>query len=108
MPVFYEFPAASTMPRELMEPVYETLKAIDGAVAVNFNDHRNAIGAELEGDYYDALHYNAVGAEKFTCYLAARITENLSLTPLGGADEALWQARAEHIRKLLEQPMTAA
>ncbi len=108
VPVFYESPAASTMPRDLMEPVYETLKAIDGAVVVNFNDHRDAIGAALEGDYYDALHYNAVGAEKFTVYLAGWITENLSLTPAGRADEALWQARAEHIRKLLEQPMTAA
>ena len=108
VPVFYESPAASTMPRELMDPVYEALEAIGGAVVVNFNDHRDAIGAELEGDYYDNLHYNAVGAEKFTRFLAGWITENLTLTPSGRADEALWQARADHIRKLLEQPMTAA
>lgn len=107
-PVFYESPAASTMPRALMDPVYEALEAIDGAVVVNFNDHRDAIGAELEGDYYDALHYNALGAEKFSRYLAAWIGGHLDLTPGGNADEALWQQRAEYIHKLLEQPMTAA
>lgn len=107
VPVFYESPAASTMPRTLMEPVYNSLEAIDGAVVVNFNDHRDAIGAALEGDYYDNLHYNAVGAEKFSRFLAQWITENLELTPTDRADEALWQARVEHIRKLLEQPMTA-
>lgn len=107
-PVFYESPAASTMPRELMAPVYETLSAIDGAVLVNFNDCREAIGARLEGDYYDALHYNAAGAEKFSVFLAGWVTEHLDAVPSGRADEAVWNARVEHIRKLLEQPMTAA
>lgn len=107
-PVFYESPAASTMPRSLMDPVYEALSAIEGAVVVNFNDHRDAIGAALEGDYYDPLHYNAVGAEKFSRFLAQWVTEQLSLTPSGRADEALWQERVEYIRELLEQPMTAA
>ena len=107
-PVFYESPAASTMPRELMAPIYETLSAIDGAVLVNFNEHREAIGAELEGDYYDALHYNAAGAEKFSIFLAGWVTEHLETVPSGRADQTLWQQRVEHIRKLLEQPMTAA
>ena len=107
-PVFYESPAASTMPRSLMDPVYEALSAIEGAVVVNFNDHRDAIGAALEGDYYDPLHYNAVGAEKFSRFLAGWVTENLDLTPGGQADEDLWRARVDYIRNLLEQPMTAA
>ena len=107
-PVFYESPAASTMPRDLMDPVYEALEAVEGAVVVNFNDYRDAIGAELEGDYYDALHYNAVGAEKFSRFLAAWTEENLELAPTGRADAGLWQSRAEYIHDLLEQPMTAA
>jgi hypothetical protein len=107
-PVFYESPAASMMPRELMDPIFEALGSIDGAVTVNFNDHREAIGAALEGDYYDALHYNAAGAEKFSIFLARWVRENLDATPTGRADEALWQSRVEYIRKLLEQPMTAA
>ena len=107
-PVFYESPAASTMPGELMDPIRRELEAIDGAVVVNFNDYRDAIGAELEGDYFDALHYNAAGAAKFSRFLAAWVTENVSAVPGGRADEALWRSRVEHIYGLLEQPMTAA
>lgn len=107
-PVFYESPAASTMPQELMAPVRQELASIEGAVVVNFNDHRDAIGAQLEGDYYDNLHYNAAGALKFSRYLADWVQEQLQVTPAGRADEELWQARVEHIYKLLEQPMSAA
>lgn len=107
-PVFYESPAASTMPRSLMDPVYETLNAVDGAVVVNFNEHRDAIGAELQGDYYDNLHYNAVGAEKFSRFLAAWVQENLNLVPANRADETLWRQRVDYIRELLETTMTPA
>jgi hypothetical protein len=95
------------MPRERMDPVRQELAELEGAVVVNFNDYRDAIGANLEGDYYDALHYNAVGAEKFTRFLAAWVEEHLDARPCGRADAELWKARVEHIRKLLERPMTA-
>ena len=107
-PVFYESPAASTMPEELMGPIRQELDAIDGTVVVNFNDYRDAIGAELEGDYYDALHYNAAGAQKFSRFLADWTAENLTLTPTGRGDTDLWNRRLEHILKLLETEMTPA
>lgn len=107
-PVFYESPAVATMPAELMDPIRQTLAGIEGAVVVNFNDHRDAIGAEMEGDYYDSLHYNAAGAEKFTRYLAAWVTENLDVMPEGNGDAELWRSRVEYIEKLLQMPMTAA
>lgn len=107
-PVFYESPAASTMPEELMGPVRAALAELEGAVVVNFNDHRDAIGAELEGDYFDPLHYNAAGAVKFSRYLGQWFLENLDAQPSGRADEELWQSRAEHIYSLLEDPMTPA
>lgn len=107
-PVFYESPAASTMPESLMDPVRQELAAIEGTVVVNFNDHREEIGAELQGDYYDSLHYNAAGALKFSRFLASWMAQNLDAVPTGRGDSALWQERAEYIHKLLEQPMTAA
>ncbi len=107
-PVFYESPAVSTMPEELMGPIRRELDAIEGTVVVNFNDYRDAIGAELDYDYYDPLHYNASGADKFSRFLARWTEENLSLTPTGRGDAALWQSRVEYILNLLEQPMNAA
>ena len=107
-PVFYESPAASTMPEELMGPIRRELAAIEGTVVVNFNDYRDEIGAALDHDYYDNLHYNAAGAEKFSRFLARWTEENLSLNPTGRGDEALWQSRVEYILELLQQPMNPA
>ena len=107
-PVFYESPAASTMPEELMGPIRRELAAIEGTVVVNFNDFRDEIDAALDHDYYDNLHYNAAGAEKFSRFLARWTEENLSLTPTGRGDAALWQSRVEYILELLKQPMNPA
>lgn len=105
-PVFYESPAAAVMPQEEMDKVRGELAAIEGAVVVNFNDHRDAIGAALDYDYFDQLHYNAAGAEKFSRYLGEWFTQNLTVQPKPGQDEQLWQSRLEYILKLLENPMT--
>ena len=105
-PVFYESPAAAVMPQEEMDKVRGELAAIEGAVVVNFNDHRDAIGAALDYDYVDQLHYNAAGAEKFSRYLGEWFTQNLTVQPKPGQDEQLWQSRLEYILKLLEKPMT--
>lgn len=107
-PVFYESPAASTMPEEEMAAVRQELEGIEGAIVVNFNDHRDAIGAQLDYDYYDVLHYNAAGAEKFSRYLGQWFLENLEVRPKAGQDTELWQRRLEYITGLLENPMTAA
>lgn len=106
IPVFYESPAAAVMPQEEMDKVRADLAAIDGAVVVNFNDFRDEIGAALDYDYYDALHYNTAGAEKFSRYLGEWFMENLTVQPKADQDAQLWQSRLEYILGLLETPMT--
>lgn len=108
IPVFYESPAASVMPPERMEAVRQELEQIQGAVVVNFNDHRDKIGAALDYDYYDALHYNTAGAEKFSRYLGQWFLEQLRVQPKEGQDTDLWQSRLEYVQKLLEKPMVGA
>lgn len=103
-PVFYESPAANTMPEALMAPIRRTLAEQEGAVVVNFNDYRDQIGADPQSEYYDALHYNAAGALKFTRFLGQWFLENLTAEP-SGADEALWQQRLDRILELLRNPM---
>jgi hypothetical protein len=106
IPVFYESPAAAVMPQEEMDKVRADLAAIDGAVVVNFNDFRDEIGAALDYDYYDALHYNTAGAEKFSRFLGEWFMENLTVQPKADQDVQLWQSRLEYILRLLETPMT--
>ena len=106
IPVFYESPAAAVMPQEEMDKVRADLAAIDGAVVVNFNDFRDEIGAALDYDYYDALHYNTAGAEKFSRFLGEWFMENLTVQPKADQDAQLWQSRLEYILGLLEKPLT--
>lgn len=105
IPVFYESPAASVMPPEEMERVRQELAGLEGAVVVNFNDCRDEIGAELDYDYFDNLHYNAAGAEKFSRYLGRWFEQNFDVEPKPGQDQALWQSRLEYAENLLEKPM---
>lgn len=106
IPVFYESPAAAVMPPEEMDKVRAELAAIEGAVVVNFNDHRDEIGAALDYDYYDDLHYNTAGAEKFSRFLGEWFNGNLTVQPRPGQNTQLWQSRLDYILKLLEKPMT--
>ena len=108
IPVFYESPAAAVMPPERMDAVRRELEQIQGAVVVNFNDERDQIGAALDYDYHDNLHYNAAGAEKFSRYLGRWFNQNLQITPKPEQDAALWQSRLDYILNLLEKPMKEA
>lgn len=105
-PVFYESPAVSVMPPERMAEVRRELEQIEGAVVVNFNDYRGEIGAELDCDYFDVLHFNVAGAEKFSRYLGQWALANLNIQPKPDQDIALWQSRMEYVLNLLEKPLT--
>ena len=50
----------------------------------------------LNADWYDSLHFNRFGAEKFSAVLAQRLL-SLGVTPGGRGDEALWEARADYL-----------
>ena len=53
-------------------------------------------------DFYDALHFNYRGAEKFSRYLGEHLL-SLGLTPTEGEDESLWQQRVEHFTTLRDE-----
>ena len=57
-----------------------------------------------ENDFYDSLHYNCVGAEKFSAFLADWTKNNLSISPDEPQDTVLWTARLQHFRDLTANP----
>lgn len=59
------------------------------------------IGIDDQTDWYDFLHFNRSGAEKFTAYLADRLAQ-LGVMPNAPADAALWQQRVEYWRQTAE------
>ena len=53
----------------------------DGVSTLNCSDYTAQIAADPESDFYDSLHYNCVGAEKFSAFLADWTKNNLSISP---------------------------
>ena len=104
-PVFYVSPSISRMPETQMTEIKDALSVIDGAFVLDCNILFEEIGADPATDFYDPLHYNAGGAEKFSAWLGRWTTERLSVEPCG-ADAALWQSRLDHFHTLRETPLT--
>ena len=105
-PVFYIAPGMGRVPSELVTPLEDAIAAdMPEAVFLNCNSHTDAIGADPARDYYDTLHYNVAGAEKFSRFLGHWINDTLALTPKQ-PDATLWQSRADHFAELLKQPVT--
>lgn len=67
--------------------------------------YTDEIGANVPEDYYDFLHYNAAGAEKFSRFLAGWTQENLNIPPDPDADAAIWRERVEYFYDRLQTPM---
>lgn len=76
----------------------------EGVSTLNCSDYTAQIAADPESDFYDSLHYNCVGAEKFSAFLADWTKNNLSISPNEPQDTVLWTARLQHFRDLTANP----
>ncbi len=47
---------------------------------INFNDDFDSLGLDLSRDFFDSLHFNCFGAEKFSAFLAQKLPE-LGIVP---------------------------
>lgn len=88
------------------EPALTQLKAdiatLENAQFVDFNDTISALNIEDSTDWYDFIHFNCRGAEKFSRYLGQYLRDELGLTETQGEDEALWQGRVEEFETRVE------
>ena len=72
------------------------LRALPCRAVEDWTDLIDEIGIDSETDWYDSIHFNQRGAEKFTAFLSDYILE-LGAEPTPGADAELWQRRWEYI-----------
>ncbi|MDE6588971.1 MAG: hypothetical protein K2K53_01220 [Oscillospiraceae bacterium] len=87
-------PAVGQIPPEALARLQEDVSALPNATFADFNGIVGEIGIDNGMDWYDFLHFNCYGADKFSKYLAGYLEQELDLAPTEGADEALWAARA--------------
>ncbi len=96
--LLYTTTAAAKVPPKCMEVFYEDMERL-GVRLVDFNPYMEEMNIDYDKDWYDGLHFNLYGAEKFTRWLAGFL-ETYQMMP-GNADEALWQERLDYIHSYL-------
>ena len=94
--VCYFSPAVSRVPDDARRTLIERLAAAGCENVWDLTDAAASMGVDDAADWYDNLHFNRFGAEKFSADLAARLTA-LGVTPSGRADETLWQRRVDYL-----------
>lgn len=63
---------------------------------INFNQSIEVLSLNSETDFFDLLHFNVWGAEKFSAYLAPMLAERI--TERKDTDAALWEKRVAVIK----------
>ena len=85
--------------------VVEEFQPLEGVMMLDCLAYAQTIGAQTPVEYYDTLHYNGSGAQKFSAFLGKWTLENLAIKPESAKDTALWDKRLAYFESLLETPM---
>ena len=93
--LLYIAPSAGRIPTDALDTLKADMAAL-GVTLEDFNDSIPQLGLDDSRDWYDYLHFNLYGAEKFSGFLARRL-EGCGF-PVSDGQQALWQARLEHLQ----------
>ncbi len=91
-------PSAGRIPAAAMETLRKDVAAL-GLTLTDLNEALPELGIDDTNDWYDFLHFNARGAEKFSRWLGADLVGTQGLTPTAGEDTA-WAERLAYLEKL--------
>ena len=93
--LLYIAPSAGRIPTDVLDTLKTDMAAL-GVTLEDFNDSIPQLGLDDSRDWFDYLHFNLYGAEKFSVFLARRL-EAYGF-PVSDGQQALWQARLEHLQ----------
>ena len=88
-------PTKGRIPDEALSVLKQDAAALDGVLFVDFNEHMDELNIDDNSDWYDFLHFNFRGAEKFSHHMASYLKDSLGLIPGATADSVLWQSRVD-------------
>lgn len=93
-------PTMGRIPDAALETLKADIALLENAKFADFNADMYAPDINNDTDWYDFLHFNCRGAEKFSRLLSGWLVSECGLTPTHGEDEVLWQQRIEHFASL--------
>lgn len=88
-------PTKGRIPTDALAALEQDIATLDGVTFVDFNRHMDRLDIDDSTDWFDFLHFNCRGAEKFSRFMGQYLTDTLGLTASQGEDEALWQSRVD-------------
>lgn len=95
---FYIAPCTSPVPEAERTRLIADLNALPCAQVLDWTDAAEQIGIDRTTDWYDHLHFNRSGAEKFSVFLADWLTEE-GVTPSGTENTTLWRERIDYLNE---------
>lgn len=96
--VFFLTPTMKDYTEAQTERLLADLRALPCRAVEDWTDLIEEIGIDSQTDWYDGIHFNQNGAEKFTAFLSDYLL-TLGLEPTPGADAELWQERLEYLQR---------
>lgn len=95
---FYIAPCVSPVAPAEREALIADLQSLPCSAVLDWTDAAPEIGIENQTDWYDHLHFNFSGAEKFSRYLSDFLTQN-GIIPAEKENPALWQERIAYLQE---------
>lgn len=102
--VFYTTASASPLDKSAMGNIESSLNS-KGMEFFDCQDDISSLGLDLETDFFDELHFNYRGAEKFSKYMSSKIAEytsDMTLSHIENTD-ILWNKRVSYFISLRDE-----
>jgi len=97
--LLYIAPSVSRIPAEASEILSADLAA-EGLTLTDWNTFLPEMGIDNAADWYDPLHFNVYGAEKFSRRLGDYLLNTVGIVP-GAGDESLWSGKVNAFESAL-------
>lgn len=99
-PVFYIAPTHWRLSDEHLAMLKADITGMENVRYIDFNENDDLSVYDPMLDFYDQLHFNFHGAEKFSSQLSDMLVNELELSPTANSDKALWDSRVQKFNVL--------
>ncbi|OQB53713.1 MAG: hypothetical protein BWX97_00427 [Firmicutes bacterium ADurb.Bin146] len=96
--IFYVSPSFSTLNPENLALLKKDVSGIKNLIFIDLNEKIDDMNIDMRTDFFDLMHFNCLGAEKFSVYLANLIA-SFGIKAADNEDMSLWWSRIANFKK---------
>ncbi|NLF37018.1 MAG: hypothetical protein GX584_07710 [Clostridiaceae bacterium] len=91
-------PSFSALKQDNLDMLKKDIGKIKNVSYIDFNERFDDFDINVKTDFFDLMHFNALGAEKFSIYLSDML-KSLDLEATDNEDMSLWWSRISNFKK---------